>query len=445
MNRSIIFGSLALFALLCLVLGGSFWLQKKVEQQLTTQITDSINAEIHFEEVWLNLFAGRLEARKGIARSLEEEKLWGLLRVEKISAKFSWKDLFSSLTPVQIELDQVHLVMQNPNLSSTPPATLPTKNLESPKKTLWPRVEVREVMIKDLSLTDSELSLSITGAKGRLTRRAVDNTWNGTFELSSLSLLQHSFNSCQLALTFSDQKLLIDSYSFKAEQGKIYGHASFPMAVAEPWNIDFHLDQVPLTMLIPSQWQIFLQGLASGSGNCRIANKKWSEAEVKGQLSLAEARLQSLPVLEKLSLLFGSTDAGLIKLDQASTDFYYARKTTTLNRFAVTKKNIFSWQGTLVFGQDGALSGTTMLGISSDAASLVPSLREKIFNTEQDNYAWTMVKLTGTSKKIDEDLSPRLLALAEESGMKGLTHGKNFLNQALEKTEEYIKNFLKSE
>lgn len=35
---------------------------------------------------------------------------------------------------------------------------------------------------------------------------------------------------------------------------------------------------------------------------------------------------------------------------------------------------------------------------------VLPPLKEKIFNTEQDGYAWTPVKISGTAEKIDEDL-----------------------------------------
>jgi hypothetical protein len=131
-----------------------------------------------------------------------------------------------------------------------------------------------------------------------------------------------------------------------------------------------------------------------------------------------------------------------MNLDQARSDFAYKEGAFTFSNLAVTKKQVLSWQGTLIIKADGVLDGTTMLGVPTDAVSLLPPLKEKIFNVEQDGYAWTPVKISGTAEKMEEDLSPRLIALAEESGGKTLQQGKGLLDEGMKKAGELLDSFL---
>ena len=83
MNRAITLLSLALLFFGAAAIGGWFWAQGKVKAGLVNGIENSLNAGVHLDEVWLNLFSGRIEARNAKLQSLSESSVWKSATIEK--------------------------------------------------------------------------------------------------------------------------------------------------------------------------------------------------------------------------------------------------------------------------------------------------------------------------------------------------------------------------
>ena len=437
MNRAITLLSLALLLFGAAAIGGWFWAQGKVKAGLVNGIENSLNAGVHLDEVWLNLFSGRIEARNAKLQSLSESSVWKSVTIEKITGHFSMRELMSGNMPVQVEIDRGEILLQKPTLSQDPSGKTTLPLSDQNVKTGWPHVEIRQIKVRDMIVTGSEYPLVFNGLQAQV-EKVADHSWRGTLNAPSLILLNYDFSETTFQFVSNKEWVQVESYSLQAGKGSITGNAKLFHHQSDQSTIHFDLKQVPVSTLLPTKWQVIIQGLVSGTGDYSGPVFDWRSGQSQAKLTLDQAQLQSLTLLKKLSLIPGLADMASVKLDQARSDLRYKEGTYNFTNLAVTKNQTLSWQGQLTISPDGNVEGTTMLGLPSSAVALFPPLKEKIFTTEQDGYAWTPVKLSGTAGKFEEDLSPRLVALARESGGKTLEQGKGLIDEGLKKAVEFL-------
>ncbi len=81
------------------------------------------------------------------------------------------------------------------------------------------------------------------------------------------------------------------------------------------------------------------------------------------------------------------------------------------------------------------------MGLPAEVVKLVPGLQSKIFTLEADSYVWADVAISGTIHAMEEDLSPRLLALAQDEGQQILESGKDALEDKVKSAINLFESF----
>ncbi len=147
------------------------------------------------------------------------------------------------------------------------------------------------------------------------------------------------------------------------------------------------------------------------------------------------AKFNILPWLGKVTALVNLPDITDVEVDKATTDFEWKDGKLGLTNIDVRKNDVVRIAGTADIDPTGRVDARLKLGLPSNVTSKWPDLQTKVFSVQLEDYNWTEVHLTGPPDHLQEDLSPRLLAV-------GVQQGGSLLDQATQKASELYKSFM---
>lgn len=256
---------------------------------------------------------------------------------------------------------------------------------------------------------------ALTGT--RVAFEADGSSWNGKATGGGLT--------CASLPTLALQELLfrIDSDSVVLEQGRLRSEGSGLIRLAgrfrwgEPQGggLDFSTAGVLLAPWLPPAWRNRVAGELEAEG--RLAGSRGEPWKAEANLSLSHGKLEDLPWLVGLALSGGAQ--GALPLDQARARLMAGPEDLAFEGIEIESKGRMRVEGNLRV-QRGQLRGGLMVGLAAERVALLPGAREKIFSEERNGYLWTPVTVTGTVQDPQEDLSPRVAALAKEAVKAGV-------------------------
>jgi hypothetical protein len=190
--------------------------------------------------------------------------------------------------------------------------------------------------------------------------------------------------------------------------------------------------EVPVTMLVAVEWQMKISGQVTGKLSYQ-GNDNAGSAE--GQITLNHAKFNVLPWLGKVTALVSLPDITDVEVDKATTDFEWKERTLHLTNLDIRKNDIVRIAGTVDVDQNSQVDGKLKLGLPSGVTGKWPQLQEKVFSVQLEDYNWADIHVTGTPDHLQEDLSPRLLAV-------GMQQGGGLIDQAEQKASALLKSFM---
>jgi hypothetical protein len=215
--------------------------------------------------------------------------------------------------------------------------------------------------------------------------------------------------------------------------GQINGSGDVELDAPHALKGSFTVASVPVTMLVAVRWQMKVSGLVSGTLNYQGDD---ASAGATGQLSITGGKFNLFPWLGKATMLVGLPDITNMQVDQATADFNWKNHVLTLQNIDVRKPDVFRIGGEAAIAADDTIDAHLKLGLPAAAVAKWPKLQTEVFNVPNDDFAWTDVHVTGTPDQLQEDLSPRLLAVGEEQGA-------DLLQQTKAKATDLLDQFLK--
>ena len=193
------------------------------------------------------------------------------------------------------------------------------------------------------------------------------------------------------------------------------------------WEADLKLQHADVRKLLSGDWKKRVSG--SLNGNFSLSGQtETSDWEASGKLWAEDAVISELPFLSKFHLP-DKFPYKKIDLQEASCDlkFPYSDPQHNISHALLwdnidvrAKGDILRLTGHIITGTDGSLSGSLHLGIPSNILSLLGvsdfPLSDHLFNkkTEEPNFIWLVINLSGTIDDPHEDLSARISALLSQ-------------------------------
>ncbi len=283
------------------------------------------------------------------------------------------------------------------------------------------RVEVGAVTVKDFSL------LWNTGrvAGTRLTARPRDGgTQNWDIDGSGGQLEEAHFPTVRLTdfnVKSSAHEVFITRATGQSDGGgrlDLSGRQGLDGDRALDLTADF--DGLPVQPFLPADWRARLHGNATGnvhvtgSANGVHANGDGGDWHARGHIELHDGQLEALPLLDELAVFTATERFRQTALQRGRADFVWTPGGVTVSGLLVESEGLLRIEGGFTVRGD-QMDGTFQVGVARGSLRWIAGLGARVFDQpERDGYMWTTTHLHGPVRHPSEDLTPRLVAAAQQ-------------------------------
>jgi hypothetical protein len=297
----------------------------------------------------------------------------------------------------------------------------------------WPD----HVYLKDIRIDDSNVFFQLQNKESGIHDTFLEITPNGrdfeydakggTFTTPDTPRLnvEHIHLLVRKPRLFCPTMILGDDPAHPEEQVRIHGEAGLKEERGITASADFASLQV--APWLPEKMRENLRGHFSGHFDYKSTGTGLETAKASGHLSLAGGVIHNLKAWRTFVAATKSPDPGDVPLDVCQTDVKLENGAISLENLEVESKGIFHLAGHATMAKDKTLSGELQLGVTDAYLKWLPSTETKIFTRVEGHYHVAVIQLSGTSKKPQQDLSPRIV---KEIGNHPFVALKLFLNSS---------------
>jgi hypothetical protein len=436
MNRSALRFVLGILAALVLIAGagGAFiwWKIAGLKEVLVSDLEKALGAQVQVTSIELDVWKGELRAA-GI--SLVNERTyapWDKGDIAQATVRFHLSDVFASTLPVTVEVSSWNVVLHSPlRTAETPPGDAASESTAAPAPG---RAQVTQISAQEGTVEidfSDDRKVIIHGVSFEA---ATDGAGIWTTHLQATSLVAGSLQAGASSVNILgyENKIEFSSLRMQCDPGIITGDGEVALDGEHDARVTLKAVDVPVSMLVAVEWQMKLSGLAGGSLNYSGNDRGGSAG---GKLAVNHGKFSVLPWLGKVTALVGLQDISDVEVDQATTDFEWKDGTLHLTNLDVRKNDVTRIAGEVDIDAQGRVDGKLKLGLPSAVTAKWPQMQAQVFPVQLENYNWADVHLTGTPDHLQEDLTPRLLAV-------GMGQGSDLLNQATKSATDLFNSFM---
>ena len=186
-----------------------------------------------------------------------------------------------------------------------------------------------------------------------------------------------------------------------------------------------NFDGLPITEFLPADWRARLHGNASGSVHVTGSASKENSLHARGHVDLRDGRLEALPMLDQLATFTATARYRQAPLQKGRADFDWTPAGVTVSNLLVESEGLLCIEGGFTVRGD-QIEGTLQVGIARNNLRWIAVVGAKVFNLpEHDGYVWTSTHLHGPVQHPTEDLTPRLIAAAQQEVVDKAKQGAN--------------------
>lgn len=372
-------------------------------------------------------------------RHFLDRKASAVLRVEGKFAHLRWQDgevfsdAFDAAGPGQkLSVEQVRARLdlgalwervwrveriETEKVSASLNASAPAKPAPGPEsgflaRFLPTRVEIGEVRVNDLSLRWESGRIIGTRIAARPDGRNMDK-----WELDGVGGRLEEGHFPVIALSrFNVKASAHDVYLTRAEGrsdsgGKLELSGRQALDGDRALDLTVNYDGLPAGEFLPEDWRARLHG--STAGSVRISGSG-GRLQAHGRVDLHEGRLEALPVLDELAILTASGRYRQIPLQKGHADYDWTPSGVTVRNLLVESEGLLRIEGGFTV-RGGQIDGAVQVGVARGSLRWVQPVSARVFDLpERDGYVWTTVRLRGDARHPAEDLTPRLIAAAQQ-------------------------------
>ena len=436
MNRSalrVILGVLLVLILVAAAGGGFIWWKiSGLKEALVADLGKALGAQVQVTSIELDIWKGELRATGISLVNQRSSAPWDKGDISQATVHFHTADIFAPTLPVSVEVSSWDVVLHSAlRTAETPPAPDPTESTAAPEKH---RVQVTQITAQEgtaeIDFSDDRKAF----ARG-VAFQAVNNgadVWTTQLQATSLEAGSLRAGASSVEVRGEPGKVTFSSLRMQCDPGVATGDGEVALDGGHEARVSLKGVDLPITMLVATEWQMKLSGLVSGDLQYKGNDQGGSST---GQLAVDHGKFNVLPWLGKVTTLVGLQDISDVEVDKATADFSWKDGTFHLTNIDVRKNDVTRIAGGVDIDAMGQVDGRLKLGLPSVVTSKWPQLQDKVFPVQLEDYNWADVHLTGTPDHLQEDLTPRLLAV-------GMGQGTDILNQAAQKATDLFHSVL---
>lgn len=186
-----------------------------------------------------------------------------------------------------------------------------------------------------------------------------------------------------------------------------------------------NFDRLPVAEFLPADWRARLHGNASGSvrvTGSALAPGGW---HALGHVDLRDGSLEALPMLDELATFTATDRFRQAPVQKGRADFDWTPAGVRVSNLLVESEGLLRIEGGFVVSGD-QIDGTFQVGVARSSLRWIAVLGAQVFNLpERDGYLWTTTHVRGPVRHPAEDLTPRMIAAAQQSVIDKAKQGAN--------------------
>ena len=190
----------------------------------------------------------------------------------------------------------------------------------------------------------------------------------------------------------------------------------------ESVNLLVKLDGVDVQPLLTPDWRERLTGRISGQATVEAplgTGDAARELAVSGTLSMVDGQLTALPILDEIGTFTHTARFRQLDLTRASAEFTRTPERIEVRNMVVESEGLIRVEGAYKI-VNGQIDGKFQVGLTPETLQWIPGSQDEIFVDSRGGYRWTPMRLTGPVEHPVDDLTPRLVAAAGNSVIKGV-------------------------
>ena len=279
------------------------------------------------------------------------------------------------------------------------------------------RVEIGTVSVSDFSLHWP--SGGLTGTRLTARPREGDNR-NWDIDGSGGRMEETHFPAVRLTdfhVKSSAHEVFVTRAEGQSERG---GHLDLSGRQAldgdRALDLTANFDGLPVGDFLPPDWRARLHGNAVGTVRVTgsAAGGDMANWHALGHAELRDGQLEALPLLDELAVFTASARFRQTPLQKGRATFDWTPAGVTVSDLLVESEGLLRIEGGFTVRGD-QMDGTFQVGVARSSLRWIAGVGGRVFNQpEHDGYVWTTAHLHGPVRHPDEDLTPRLIAAAQE-------------------------------
>jgi len=200
--------------------------------------------------------------------------------------------------------------------------------------------------------------------------------------------------------------VLGDDPAHPEQQVSIHGEAGLQQDRSIQVAADFM--SLNVSPWLPEKMSANVLGHFSGHVDYTSTGTGLETAKASGHLTLADGVVHDLKAFRTYIAATKSPDPGDLKLNVCQADVKLEQGAISVENVQVESKDVFRLEGRASIAKDKTLSGELDLGVTSPYLKWLPTAESVIFTHVDGPYHVAVIHLSGTSKKPQQDLSPRI-------------------------------------
>ena len=171
------------------------------------------------------------------------------------------------------------------------------------------------------------------------------------------------------------------------------------------------------------------------------ANNRPGYPQAHGKLTIQNAVLTALPMLDALAAYADTRRFRVLTLNEARTEWRWKNGEISLSNLVLSSEGLVRLEGSITF-RGREIDGLFRLGLAPGTLATIPGAETDVFHLGERGLLWTPLHITGTLDDPHEDLTDRLVTAAglrmfdqiPETGEKVIKFTQSVLGDPPEKT-----------
>lgn len=223
----------------------------------------------------------------------------------------------------------------------------------------------------------------------------------------------------QLRLHWVRPKLQVESAFFSVGQPANL-HVTGELDFNGPFGMQLHLSvkQSPAEPFLMGYWRGKFDSVFDSETDLEKQSGADTKVTASGEFNFSHSVVHDVDVLAKIAAVTRHPQFEKPKIDVLRFHYRWTGTQLEVSHFEAETKGLCRLEGD--FSLDNSnIDGNFKVGAAPDVVDALPGAREKVFTESHDGYLWTTWHLSGPTRHPREDLTPRLVAAAQEHFAKG--------------------------